>query len=416
MEIHQSKARAAALTMALVSLAACGDGREAGVGEEGEQAPEQALSEAEQAYQAFVQGFMEIGCDSIAPVGNEVHDCQRLVRRPEDFGEQGPPVDSLEFGPLIGILPDTTVMKLDESAYRRPQVVARISNAGSLSAGTEQGYPPLGIGGPPEDAETATFCLWIHVEGEEWRAAIQPTTSPGSLECGEQPNPADPVPWQALAVDRQLYAPATEVDVYPATARWQWTGVDGNRNGVHFIGARCAYGWCAVLPAGETAPPMEQNQPPTRAIAGWYDAQFLGVMRPGPAGDSVLKPGPWGTVYPEPVPPREHPDWQSGIRVARFDLKRAPGGVGFGNYVSKLNAGTSGLSSVVLSWQGDPAQNPSAEYRNSAGGPPASAEVVTGQHPHGTAMSARWRWRETDETAWVPCPYYGCCDVEEGNF
>lgn len=380
--------------------------------ESGESVLEQEFA-LQRAYQSFVNGFMQVSCDQIAPNRNEVHDCQRLVRPAATPGLR------LEFGPLIGILPDSAVLGLDETAYQgTPQPAALISNAGSLSG--DDGYPPLGIEGPAETDPTSTYCLWMMLDGEDWHASIQPTTAPGGSDCGEQPD-ARTGDWDALTVVPQTYGEVADTLLYPKTARWQWTGQNGAIDGVHFIGIKCADAWCAVLPPGATPPDLDQpgdGVPPTRAIPGWYDAQFLGVMQPlpGQPSESILVPGPWGVIYPEPVPPTGHPDWRTGIRVASFELTPVPGG-GFGRYATKVNARNNGRSSAVLSWQGDPAVPPEVRYHNAQGGDVADADgVVTAPFPHGPAMSARWRWKETDETAWMPCPYYGCCDVEEGRY
>lgn len=399
------------IPLTLLAVLGCGDvAVQRPVQDEGS---EQELA-LEQAYQAFVNDFMQQSCDQIAPSQNEVHDCQRLVRPSRG------PQPLLEFGPLIGILPDQDVLTLEARAYQgTPQPAALISNAGSLSG--DDGYPLLGIAGPAEGDSTSTYCLWMQLDNQTWEAMIRPTPTPGGTDCGGPPD-ARAGTWDALTVVRQQYGDDGDISLYPNTARWQWTGAGDtpDRNGVHFIGVKCADGWCAVLPSGEQPPDMPQpgDAIPTRAIAGWHDAQFLGVMRPvqGQPGDSILVPGPWGTIYPEPVPPTNHPDWKSGIRVASFDLKPMPG-AGFGRYATKVNARMNGRSWAVLSWQGDPAVGPQVQYHNFQGGDVADADgVITAPFPHGPAMSARWRWKETDETGWMPCPYYGCCDVEEGRF
>lgn len=384
------------------------------LGSEQEPGREQELA-LERAHQLFENEFMEQSCDRIAPSQNEVHDCQRLVRL--DTLSTGPQ-PMLEFGPLIGILPEQDVLALDATAYQgTPQAVALISNAGSLSG--DDAYPPLGIAAPAEGDSTSTYCLWMMIEADDWRASMKPTATAGGSDCGEAPD-VRTGNWDSLTVVRQTYGEVADTTLYPATARWQWTGEGGDRNGVHFIGIRCALGWCSVLPPGASPPAMPQpdSLPPTRAIPGWHDAQFLGVMRRVPVAgqppDSILVPGPWGVIYPEPVPPTDHPDWRWGVRVASFELTPVPGG-GFGRYTSKVNARSNGRSWAVLSWDGDPNQGPAVQYRNAQGVAEADT-VITAPFRHGPAMSARWRWRETDETAWMPCPYYGCCDVEEGRF
>lgn len=368
-----------------------------------------------QALDNFLVGFMQSPCDTdIAPIDNEVHDCQRLIREPRSRS------DPLDFGILAGILPDVSVISLPASAYDEPRMVARVSNAGALSGA--EGYAPLGITEQvsADGAYPAGQCLWLHFYHGVWRARWTDTESPGSPDC-ELPRTVLGAEWDSLEVRRQTYGNAL-LDAYPNTARWEWTSESGES--IHYIGVKCGAAWCSIGRRGfipDRLPQPYEQADPTKAIPGWHDSQFLAFERRSGPGNSTLVPGPWGTVYPEPVPDSDDPRWQTGVRAASFEIGPGPSGP-LGAYVSKLNLRAPPTSNaphtswVEVSWSGNANQNPEARYRNSQGGATKQATaVITGPYRHGPAKSARWRWHDDDETAWVPCPRFGCCDVQEGQ-
>lgn len=330
-------------------------------------------------------------CDTfIAPMDNEVHDCQRLVRRT--------PRGGLEYGPLMGIFPNLAVVGQPETIYVEPQLVARISNAGSVTG--SHGYDIPGLESPGL-AFPAGYCVWLYnLRG--LRAAIVPVDPgpPGTCESIPSGWPLEVVP--------QAYGDAP-IERYPDTARWQWSMSDS----AHYIGTKCGRAWCTIGRPGFRPTPLKQpseEREARRAIPGWHDAQFLAVL--APTGE--LRPGPWATVYPLYV--SDSVDWRVPQPTARVEVE--PGGSGVGPYREKFNlAGSASLlaSTIEVQWDSVPAVPPLSRYVSDTGYFRwSNAPVRTGTQRHGPARSARFRWQEgVDETMWVPCPYYGCCDVEE---
>lgn len=361
-------------------------------------------------YADFVEGYLRRPCDSIvAPYGNEMHDCQRLVRTVA--GQR-------EFGPLAGIVPDSAAVAGPEDAYERaPIMVAWVTNAGALSGGDE--YEPLDLAGPPEDADglPEARCLWLRSSGEVWQATLTLLIRPPAPEC-TSPEAGD-ADWNSLRVERQRYGDALIAD-YPNTARWEWTGGPPDFAGEHYIGVKCGAGWCAVGDSAFRARPIpqpRQEHDPKRAIPGWYDGQFLAVWErtPGSPNDSTLVPGPWGMIYPRPVPADSTDSaWETGVLVADIEVTPVAGG-DIGAYARKFRAGAQpghARSSIMMRYH--PGQSPDlqATYMG-ANGSARAQRIRVGPLRHGPAGSARWQWHDEDETAWVPCPRYGCCDVQE---
>jgi hypothetical protein len=398
-------ARIPLLVPVIVLLSACGPGDDVQVrtqvGEISVQGREFAT------YADFVEGFLQRPCDAlVAPYDNEMHDCQRLVRTVA--GQR-------EFGPLAGIIPDSAAVAQPEAAYEQEPIrVAWVTNAGALSGGDE--YEPLGLVGPPEDAggQPEGRCLWLRSSNEVWQAALTPLIRTGASDC-ETPD-AQNGDWSRLRVERQTYGQAP-IEDYPNTARWDWTGGPPDFDGEHYIGVKCGAGWCAV---GDTAfrprpiPQPDQQPDRRRAIPGWHDAQLLAVWErtPGNPNDSTLVPGPWGVIYPWAIP--ADPAWETGVVVAQIELTPVAGG-GIGAYARKFRAGASpgqtARSLIEMFYDPDRSPEPDAFYIGN--GRRGARGVVVGHALHGPAQSARWQWHEEDETAWVPCPRRGCCDVQE---
>lgn len=361
-------------------------------------------------YQEDLIVFMQSPCDTEVFNGrNEVHDCQRFIRF--DGG------DAL-YGSLIGIMPAFETIEQPAAYYAMPRLSARITNAGGgLELGdryVDDGYRQLGIGphgGLPAyetDFRPTGYCLWLHDAGVEdgWRAAIVPIPNPEDsiTNCGEPP---DTSAWEPLQVTRQTYGSVPDT-LYPNTARWQWTS-PGDLAGEHYIGIKCGDGWCAITGQGVAPQPIPSpdDEPNWRkAIPGWYDAQFLAV---GDAG--ALLPGPWGEVHPTSTPSTP---WSAGYAtVANFVLTGDTDVIG--RYESKLGldqvgSGPTWESLLQIETMG-PTLPPLARYQNQAGLSHDSEGVTTAGDGHGAHHSARWRWHREDETTWVPCPDYGCCDI-----
>lgn len=366
-------------------------------------------------------------CSSMrAPLGNEVHDCQRLVVFPGR---------AAEFGPLVAIYPLPSTIGTVTS-YTQPELVAYVVNYGAEA--TYQGvrvayaaddYPDLGIVPRGLDGPKV-HCLWLRQNASgDFEAAMVPPPS-GSDECDPG---ADPQDWSSLQVRQQTYRNAS-MTAYPNTARWQWSRPGTlNRNGRHLIGIKCGAGWCDIGPRDVTTPPIPQPSgraapwSPTRAIPGYSDAQFLAIMKeenwfpvPPPGGGlpaGPFRPGPWGEVRALPVPPSW--TWAQPYEVVALTVDPAPP-YGVDHYDRKLGLTLSQgvrVSRVVLQGPSPGYPNGIAAYRQRGSNAMRKARGVWAAGvPHGPAMGARWQWSdEEDETIWTGC-WQGCCEVEEGMF
>lgn len=347
---------------------------------------------------SVLDSLLAYPCDRVvAPADNEQHDCQRLAAiRDERF----------QFGPLAGIYPDTLMLMRPDSFFLdTARAIAHATNAGALIAGMAGGYLALGIqeaSFAATEYRTDVYCLWLQwIGGSNWRAALTPIPNREAIrDCGPEPRE-----WN-LDVRRQTYGSAP-LGAYPNTVRWQWT-TPADTTGEHYIGVKCGAGWCSVGRAG-FAPqllPTVASQPDTlRAIPGFHDAQFLAVRGPG----GTLRPGPWATVY--------HSDSGSSgsqgfRRAAIFEVSQAPG-----PYGAKLGLSRDPQTGLWRSdlWLLSTPTEGIAYYVNPAGGASLARAVRKGSRPHGAHRSSRFRWHDSDETTWVPCQGWGCCDVEEGG-
>jgi hypothetical protein len=213
---------------------------------------------------------------------------------------------------------------------------------------------------------------------------------------------------------------------YPNTARWQWSRQDS----IQYIGTKCAIGWCTIGPPGFAPEPIDQGEDDARrAIPGWHDAQFLAVNVETEAGSSLV-PGPWATIYPLPLEEALYafptsPLWNEfqevAIIVVEPMVNEETGGMDWvGPYDRKFNLDLGEypiMTSTIRVRLLPGTETVVAQYRNNAetdaqAAQRAPVEVRRGLMKHGPARSARFRWQAFDDTIWIPCPDWGCCDVD----
>lgn len=331
---------------------------------------------------------------------NEVHDCQRLV-----VGQR--------FGPLVGVFPIDRAMNLTLASFRntRGVAVATVFNW-SDPRDPRSRYIPLGI-------RNNWQCLWLRNttgRSDGWEGGITvtsvPCTSPG----------ADPPTYWTFDV---VFTPPPAADApyrFPASARWGWDFTAR----AHYIGIRCADGWCSVGQQGLR--PARSALAATIGVpfpTGWYDEQHLAVE--GPEG---LVPGPWGIIQPsdrlvESAQAIETSDATAAqlaaqqydalflaqsFRAASIAIE-GENATDVGPYASKFNlAFVDGVGSSNVDLHVGSA--PRAWYDNGVSRLPTLKVDYLPSTMHAARGSVRWRWRDTDETAWVSCRS-GCCDVPD---
>ena len=303
---------------------------------------------------------------------NELHDCQRLV-------------DGGRYGPLVGLFPQDSVVRL--AAFPAGgAVVAALYNWGDWKY-RDRAYDPLRI--PPR-----LSCLWLErADGGDWSAVL---LAPEIAGCAGASPSTSPVIFDELDV-HAVAAPGGAA--MPASARWDW---DADR-GEHLIGVRCGRSWCYVGRTGFQAPTVSQTP-------GLYDRQHVAV-RPSLRlpWTPPLRPGPLATIEPAP-----------GLADLTFDQFQTAASIvvegrGWQRYQRKLfleasEDGTQGAVDIMLRRVRNGFQG---LYRQPASRDTASALGVdfTADVKHGAIGAARWRWQRDDEKAWISCTN-GCCDVD----
>ena len=326
-----------------------------------------------------------------ADLGNEAHDCQRLVLRTGIAGE---------FGPLVGLFAVSRTLGLAKPEFVSAQPAVSIYNWGAVGTGYLEHYEPL-------DLAQGGYCLWLHNPvgtTEGWRAAI------GAGLCGGSPTPPNDEDF-GLRVFERTYPDAVSAD-YPSTARWEWDLEEGRQ----FVGVRCGDAWCAVTtgsgpPRTTVLPRQARGYDLARLrIPGWSDAQHLAVV------DSTtgrVRPGPWGALLSHPFLHQEEPTWTEGILAAAIEVQD-DGSRDYDRLVERwfLQPGDgSARGDVILRfpgvspneawWQQGPMRRRRAagvEYT------PAMTSPATG--------AVRWRWRDAEPWLWIQCRAGSCSVID----
>jgi hypothetical protein len=326
-----------------------------------------------------------------ADLSNEAHDCQRLVLSTGPGGE---------FGPLVGLFPVDATTGLARADFTTARPAVSVYSWGASGGSYAEDYPALGI-------TTGAHCLWLRNasgSADGWRGALAPGL------CGAGSTAPTDTDFQLVGVER-TYPGATAED-FPRTARWEWD-VASERQ---FIGVRCGEAWCAVLPAGSSAPRTEPLPQQLRGsdlarltIPGWSDAQHLAVFD---SAAGRARPGPWGTILSHPALHDEAPLWTEGILAAAIDVRDDHADYGrFAErfYLQPEDGG--GRSDVILRFPGISPDE--AWYQQ---GPMRRRQVRGVQYAPAVSAPAtgvvRWRWREGDPELWLFCRAGSCAVVD----
>jgi hypothetical protein len=346
-------------------------------------------------------------CDSIIPEDedviraltastvfqNEVHDCQRLVV----IAPGGVP----EFGPLAGLFPNDSSMGLKSfNDFGSWVPVANVLNWGDFDYDPQR-YAPLGL-------RDGWSCLWLRADGPDDWSAVMDTTA-----CADHPAPTF-LHNVSLSVNvhRHQGGPA----VYPRTARWGWDGE------WHYIGIKCGLRWCTIGRTGfQPTEASTISGMAHRTLPGWFDSQHLAT---NVAGETHVRPGPWATIYPS----RDHYDarnddaqmrslLQQGFVGARIEIPTdqtsAEAIAGISAYETKFNLAPRDGAARTDVWVqviGETDGPQTAVFWSENGRDPGN-NWYRAHKMHAASGAVRWRWHDTDETAWLSCRA-GCCDVQ----
>jgi hypothetical protein len=318
----------------------------------------------------------------------EFHDCQRLMTSSGD-----------EFGPLVGLWASEKLVQFSGEHFQAAQGVP-VVEAYNFNLGIP--YAELGI-------EPGYNCLYVRKRAD-WSASMISRGSSNS--CRATITDAEWSSGTALSVVR--IAHPADVGLIPPVARWDWDP----RRRLHYIGVRCGDAWCEIGRSGFQSS-TRYSGGPTQRIKGWYDEQWLAVPGPG----FRLVPRPRAVIVPvEGVDTMTMPyficpgscaartvGWKH-VANARFT------DVGHPTYASKLNLHPGRESEIYMRARIGQQGRLVWESRIVSGTTIAYKKVV--RVDHGTMYvpgTARWAWRENDETAWVRCAV-GCCSVTDEDF
>ncbi|MDH4131613.1 MAG: hypothetical protein OEV95_07375 [Gemmatimonadota bacterium] len=347
----------------------------------------------------------------------EFHDCQRLIDNDHSFG------------PLVGIWVPNYLGKVEDLL---PDVETAIPVA--VIHAWDGPYPPLHI-------EQMWNCLYLMRDPAnrgEFLAEIVKVEKESA--CAGSTRSAS-LRGHPLNVTRLQYEGLTLAD-YPSVGRWD----RDRRQPKHFIGLQCGAAWCEISRGNHGSSrrySLRSTEPSKKRrvfeVKGWYDEQYLAVK----GAPGKLEPLPFlGTIVPD-----------AGLndrRAAEFEGEWIPAGVvsleetsvtyqdKLGLFPGALPNGNSGsdLTHVSLCWehggkkclflpaskrpdcQWDPVNDKDRMWysRSQQPGPITNYSYkCVDRHDHsGLGIeipgTARWAWREDDETQWWRCDK-GCCSV-----
>ncbi len=232
--------------------------------------------------------------------------------------------------------------------------------------------------------------------------------------------------------------PQYHVGDYPEVARWDW-----DRSGNHqYIGIGCRDEWCEIGRDFQASQNYDNGSLPPHnrramQIKGWYDEEYLAVNKPGPAGSGLVPSRMVGTIVPAPGLDTLTTDayftgvWQPVAEVwinARVG-PYAPYAKKF-NFVRTKAPGKTVYNAIAMCTGSRTSCNiPAGEAlscdvsggawfaRVQAAGTSKVTYLCVTHRTHTDAELlkriagvVRWRWKTTDQGAWIACPN-GCCEV-----
>ncbi len=238
-------------------------------------------------------------------------------------------------------------------------------------------------------------CVWLAYDpaaapNRRWTARVThvPTTQP----CRPQATAAS----YPLVVRRSAGLPFAD---YPPVARFS---AASNRQPL--LGFKCLAGWCELGPAGfVSVSPMTGMTDALGRVKGWHDEQDLAEFdgtRWVPAVHAAIVPVP-NVDQLEPAAFRN-----TKVHVATIVLRQDPP-VRSKYHRWGLRAGQNRLvlSDVGGTW--------TAFLYPATGGQPTTWAIVDRMKHLDAAVpgTARFRWTQADDGAWVPCGQ-ACCDAQ----
>jgi hypothetical protein len=313
----------------------------------------------------------------------EYHDCQRLVPVP------------FAYGPLVGIFAREALGEITQEQFMSEggMAVAQIYNFSSIP------YGPLGI-------FRRFSCVYLKlISADNWQAQLihhdeLKTCRTLTARDWAQPGPLRVVPLK----------PYSDGRMYPPVARWDFART-GNR---HFIGVKCLASWCEIGVGNFSSP--EYGGSPTSRVKGWYDEQRLAEPV---LGSKILIPRKWARVVP----------------VERLDTltddhytcaEPCPRGRGWVHVATAILEDNSVHYDTLMNFRtGSVGNRIYMRRRTRPGDERWETRIISARNDttfhrtlrvnhagHYVPPTARWHWREDDETVWVRCSL-GCCESSD---
>ena len=335
------------------------------------------------------------------------HTAERVVPTTLPTPAGGPPV------------PSRNVM----SGFNEPFDASTPFQAAATIVAYGQAYAPLGL-------RPGVNCLYLAFVRERWIATVLHNGRSGN--CA--PNFVPRAPGNTELAVRSVIATGDMMPAdIPEVARFDYD--PGNR--VYYIGLRCGDEWCEIGPKGfapadplspvpssmSSTPWTTANGKRVFALRGWYDRQQLAMVTP-----SGLTPtGPNGLIIPHPdlaswdstdykLPNGEWLDMayiyvDSDAYQAKWGITRAAVGERPNTLQSRMRK-KSWWEVTMPDWVWDARildPTGSVVWEGKLRYNDHSAAMLAGFTP---VYTARWRFIDNDEQAWVGC-LAGCCTPKE---
>lgn len=221
---------------------------------------------------------------------------------------------------------------------------------------------------------------------------------------------------------------------YPQVARWDWDR-SGNRQ---YIGIGCRDAWCEIGRDFQPSQNYDNGSPSahdrrTMQIKGWYDEEFLAVNDPAPGNSGLVPSGMVGTIVPAPgldklIEDQQYTSWQPVAEVwinapvgpyakkFNFATTKAPGKTAYNTIAMCTGSRTSCNIPAGEALSCDVSGGAWFARVQAAGTSKVTYLCVTHRTHNDAELLkriagvVRWRWKTSDQGAWIACPN-GCCEV-----
>jgi hypothetical protein len=343
----------------------------------------------------------DIGPASAIP---EFHDCQKLI---DETGSQ--------YTSLIGVY----ATQWARPEHSQPAILL------AVLVNYDTAYRPLSI-------PRGVSCLYA--QNFEGGAAWIKAVPNDGVACGHRTLTANELGTTNLTVRWSRENDSRAAD-YPRVARWDWAANKDRHE--QYIGVECGAAWCEIGRTGFVPSTLPTTVIPTATSAGvplsssnsrvfrikaWYDVQRLAVWN---SAHTDLVPGDAvGYLFPAPdLDARQNGDPRRpfdslGDSVVAIGTVGSPSSIYKTKYLLQPDVRTT----IAFKTAGvTPIERPnhdgwlwaSAGKLKGSGGASKATNIVRRAHPQGgphVRGTVRWRWNNSDESAWVAC-VMGCCEL-----